>query len=109
MHIGIVGGLERYENEFHSVAQQLGCKVTFHGGDVRGHGSASLLNLVVAVDWLIVVTDINSHGGVILARRLARRYGKRVDLQRRLRPGRLAEVIVELKTGGNAAHAATEL
>lgn len=93
MHIGIVGGIDRNESEFRDTAERLGCAIRFHCGDVRGRGSDSLFDLIAAVDLVIVVTDVNSHGGVILARRLARRFGKRVVLHRRFRPARLAEVL----------------
>jgi len=45
-------------------------------------------------DFVVIVTDVNSHGAVALARRAARRCGRRVELHRRFRPSRLATLLV---------------
>jgi hypothetical protein len=92
--IAIIGGLERNEREYEEVGERLGYKVSFHSGHVGGRGSSALVDLVAAVDLVIVLTDVNSHGAVALARRAARRCGRRVELHRRFRPSRLATLLV---------------
>lgn len=97
MRIGIVGGVERNETSYRQVAERAGHEVDFHSGHVGGRGSAGLVELVGRVDLLIVLTDVNSHGAVTLARRTARRRGVRVALHRRFSPARLAAGIAELE------------
>ena len=91
MRIGIVGGLERSEPAYREVAERHGHEVTFHSGHVGGRGCASLVGMVSTVDLVIVITDVNSHGAVSLARRAARRHARPVELHRRFSPQRLAE------------------
>lgn len=99
MHIGIVGGVERNERDYHDVAARFGHELTFHSGHVGGRGSHTLVDLVVAVDLLIVVTDVNSHGAVLLARKTARRCGRALELYRRFSPSRLAARVAALLEG----------
>jgi hypothetical protein len=94
--IGIVGGVERTENAYREIAERAGHQLFFHGGHVAGRGSASLIELARRVDFLIVVTDVNSHGAVQLVRRAARKSGVRVALHRRCSPARFATILAEL-------------
>ncbi|MBX3193197.1 MAG: DUF2325 domain-containing protein [Labilithrix sp.] len=100
MRIGIVGGIERNEREYRDIAERHGHEVAFHSGHVGGRGSTSLVDMVAAVDLVIVLTDVNSHGAVTLARRTARRRGRRVELHRRYSPSRLASLVAAIPAGG---------
>jgi hypothetical protein len=93
MRIGIVGGVERSEAEYRNIAERAGHSVVFHGGHVGGRGSDTLAALARSVDFLIIVTDVNSHGAVQLARREARRHDVPVVLRRRCSPTRLAAIV----------------
>jgi hypothetical protein len=96
LRIGIIGGVERSEPAYRELAEAAGHVLAFHSGHVTGRGSAALADLVRSADFLIVVTDVNSHGAVQLARRLARRNRVALVLQRRFRPGRFAALLAEL-------------
>lgn len=96
MKIGIVGGVERTEGAYREIAEGAGHELFFHGGHVAGRGSSALVELARRVDLLIVVTDVNSHGAVHLARRSARKAGVPVALHRRLSPARFAAVLAGL-------------
>jgi hypothetical protein len=98
MQIGIVGGVERSEAEYRAVAQRAGHGLSFHSGHVGGRGSDALAALARSVDLLIVVTDVNSHGAVQLARREARARGLPVLLHRRYSPARLAAILIGLES-----------
>ena len=93
MRIGIVGGVQRAEATYREVAQRFGHELLFHSGCVGGRGSAMLSNLVARVDLLVVLTDVNSHGAVALARRAARRQGTPIALRRRCNPTELAALV----------------
>src|SRR5262245_27988231 len=92
MHIGIVGGLDRAEPLFARIAASAGHTAEFHTGRTNARGTAQLDALIERAELVVVVTDINSHGGVQLARRLAARRGRPVMIVRRLGAARFAEL-----------------
>jgi hypothetical protein len=96
MRIGIVGGLQRCERAYRRRAEHLGHQLRFHAGRVGGRGSAKLDALVRGVDLVIVLTDVNSHGAVQLARGAARVRGVPVALYRRCSPHRFASIVAKL-------------
>lgn len=95
MRIGLVGGVERNEGAYRGAAAGLGHELEFHSGHTGGRGSGRLEAMSRSVDFMIVVTDVNSHGAVQLARRAARASGIPVALVRRCSPARLAALVNE--------------
>lgn len=93
MRIGIVGGIERCERAYRARAERDGHELRFHSGYVGGRGSARLESLVRAVELVVVLTDVNSHGAVQLARGIARARGVPVTLRRRFSPAQLASLL----------------
>jgi hypothetical protein len=83
MRIGIIGGLERSEQDFHRIAKQHGITVEFHGGHMGGRGSGVLDRVIERADYVVISTDLNSHGAVQQARRRVRELGKESLLVRR--------------------------
>jgi hypothetical protein len=73
MHIGWVGRLERNDATFEQLAATAGHKLGFHTGDVRGQGAEALRRLVKSSSFVIILTTVNSHGDVQLAKRVARK------------------------------------
>jgi hypothetical protein len=85
MRIGIVGGLDRKARDLESIALARGHELEVHNGVVAGPASAAGLRALVArVDLVIVVTDVNSHNGVRMARRQARLSRRPLRLLRRM-------------------------
>lgn len=76
MRIGWIGGRERNETQLERIAAQSGHELEFHSGHVGGRGAGDIRALVERSDFLIIVTDVNSHGAVILAKKLAQRLGR---------------------------------
>jgi hypothetical protein len=93
MRIGIVGGLDRNESQFRRQAAAAGHEVECHYGHLSGPGVAGLKSLVERADMVVIVTDVNSHAAVIMARRLARSMDRPVLLQRRLGRTQLATLL----------------
>jgi hypothetical protein len=106
MRIGIVGGVERNEPAYREIAELRGHTLAFHGGHLAGRGSASLTELVYRVELVIVVTDVNSHGAVQLARKLARKTGVALILQRRCSTTRFAALLSALSPTERASASA---
>lgn len=96
MVIGIVGGLERSEQDFHRLAKQRGCTVEFHSGHMGGRGSQALDRVIERADHVVIVTDLNSHGAVQQARRRVRELGKSSLLTRRFGIAHLHQLLDEL-------------
>lgn len=99
MRIGIVGGLDRNARELEDIATTCGHHLEVHSGVIAGPASAaSLRALVTRADLVIVVTDVNSHNGVRMARRQARISRRPVRLLRRLGPSQFEALARTLGT-----------
>jgi hypothetical protein len=96
VRIGWVGGLDRSKALFEEVAQRAGHTLEMHEGHVGGRGSTILEGVVARCDVLVIVTELNSHGGVMHAKRLARRAGRRSVLVRKGSVTSLQRVIASL-------------
>jgi hypothetical protein len=91
MRIGIIGGLDRNARELEAVAAAGGHRVETHTGVIGGSASsASLKALVARADLVFVLTDVNSHNAVHIARRSARAHGIPLRIVRRLSASHLA-------------------
>ncbi len=103
MRIVVVGGVERTERMLEDAAAELGHDLEFHGGHMDGRRADGLRSAVDRADLVIVVTDVNSHGAVQVARQEARRAGRLSVVLRRCSPSRLRSVIAELQGDATAA------
>jgi hypothetical protein len=97
MRIGIVGGVDRSAGALQDMAEERGHALELHNGVMSsGAAAASLRALVGRVDFVVVVTDVNSHNGVRAARREARNRGRPLRIVRRMGTARLAALLREL-------------
>jgi hypothetical protein len=103
MRIGLIGGVERSETAYRELADRHGHQLEFHSGHTGGRGSARLATIGRNVDMMIVVTDVNSHGAVQLARKVARASGVPVVLHRRCSPARFGAILADIGAGQRAA------
>ena len=93
MRIGWGGGVERYEVQLERLAAAAGHELEYHGGDVRGRGAHALEGLVDRCQLIVIVTETNSHGAVLLARKLARQRGRGTLLLRKSGIARFARLL----------------
>jgi hypothetical protein len=98
LRIGWVGGLDRSRALFAEVAERAGHTLEMHEGHVGGRGNLLLEGLVARCDVLVVVTELNSHGGVIHAKTMARRAGRRLVIVRKASVTSLHRVLAGLAT-----------
>jgi hypothetical protein len=96
MHIGLIGGVERGAHHYESLAAQGGHTIERHSGHLNGRGVEALTAIVDRADVVVVITDVNSHGGMWSARRLAKARGRRCVLVRRMGPSRFRALLGEL-------------
>jgi hypothetical protein len=91
MRIGIIGGLDRNARDLEAAAKSGGHRVETHTGVVGGAASASSLRALVSrADLVFVLTDVNSHNAVHIARRTARAHRVPLRIVRRLSASHLA-------------------
>ena len=97
LRVGWVGGLTRSEHLVEAAAKRAGCHVEFHDGNVTGHRSKALRNLIHRSDVVVVMTELNSHRGVLTAREEARLAGRPIIMLRKAGLSRLEEMLGELR------------
>lgn len=107
MQIGWIGGLDRNESHYVRLAEDAGHALDFHTGRLDGRGSDQLRSLVERSDLVIVVTDVNSHGAVQLARRVAHKAGKPVHIARRVGPSAFRQLLASLAAAPSVRRSAT--
>jgi hypothetical protein len=97
VHITFVGGLDRNEQDLIAIAARSGHFVELHKGHMQGRGSAMLEAAIARADFVILVTDVNSHGAVQLARKLCQRAGLSPLIVRRCGAARFAQICEALR------------
>lgn len=98
MHIGIVGGLDRNQPQLLELARRAGHEVEFHTGITGGRGFLTLGALVRRADFVIVVMEVNSHGGVQLTRKLCAQHGKPSTVLRTCSRARFSQLLDAIAT-----------
>ena len=106
MRIGIVGGLDRNARDLEGMAAASGHELEVHTGVLSGHASSMGLRALVArADLVLILTDINSHNAVRMARRHAKLQNRACRIMRRLGPTQFAALLQGLRGQGRAAAA----
>jgi len=90
VRIAIIGGLGRSEPILARLAGAAGHEALFHNGEMGARGVRALERVIDNAEVVVVVTDVNSHGSVRLARRFLRERGRTPVLMRRCGAARLA-------------------
>ncbi len=96
MRIGIIGGLGRSEPHFGRLAADAGHEALFHDGEIKGRGARALEHVIDRCELVVIVTDVNSHAAVQLARRRLREQGRSPLLLRRFGLARFATLLAAL-------------
>jgi hypothetical protein len=99
--VGFVGGHDRFEREVVSFGSELGLEVEVHDGHTSGPGKHRLVALVERTDLVFIVTGMNSHNAVHIAKRAAAKVGTRVRILKACGSGTARLLLAEI------AHAAT--
>jgi hypothetical protein len=96
MRIAWIGGVERNEVQLGKMALAAGYHVEFHSGHIGGRGAGELRAMVERADFVVILTDVNSHGAVLLAKKVCRQLGRATLLTRRCGPARFQRLIEAL-------------
>jgi Uncharacterized protein conserved in bacteria (DUF2325) len=96
MNIALVGGLHRREAELGELARRAGHRLEWHSGHVTGRGADTLRGILERSELVVILTEVNSHGGMYLAKKLARRLGRATLLLRKCGTTRMSRLLAEL-------------
>ncbi len=99
MRIACIGGLDRNEGQLVALAAEFGHTLEFHTGHTGGNGSMHLRSAISRAEFVVILTDVNSHGAVLLAKRLCRQAAQPYTVLRRLGRARFREQLDELTRG----------
>jgi len=91
--VAVIGGVERNERALEAIASSLGHTLEFHGGHVKGRGVDDLHRQVERADFVIVATNVNSHGATKLAKKVAAKRGVPLVMVTSCSPTRLREIL----------------
>ncbi|WP_437548971.1 DUF2325 domain-containing protein [Sorangium sp. So ce448] len=93
MRITWIGGLDRNQAQLERMALQAGHHLEFHTGNTGGRGASELRAAIERADLVIVLTDVNSHGGVLLAKKLCQKLGRAAFMARRIGASRFQQLL----------------
>ncbi len=97
MRIAVIGGREKNEAELTRIAETAGYDIEFHDGHVAGRGSDTIRVAVSRADLTVIVTDINSHGAVFVAKKAARQLQRPTLVTRKFSSARLRGLLEALE------------
>jgi hypothetical protein len=75
MTVAVIGGPDRLVRAFGGLAELHGHRLEHHDGSLAGRGRRVLCDLVARAHLVVIVTGVNSHAAVLLAREQVRRQG----------------------------------
>jgi hypothetical protein len=93
MHIAVIGGREKNEVELVRIAAEAGHELELHDGHVAGRGADTIGSMIARADVVVIVTGINSHGAMFLAKRAARQHQTPTLIVRKFTGARLHGLI----------------
>ncbi|MBE7482649.1 MAG: DUF2325 domain-containing protein [Polyangiaceae bacterium] len=103
MRIGWIGGLSRDSRRLCVIAERAGHALDTHSGVVHGRGVEEIQAIVSRADLIVLVTDLNSHGGAAVTKRFCRLYGRELLVLKRCGAARFREVVSQLGSPRRAA------
>lgn len=101
MKIALVGGLVRREAQLAKLAADAGHELEWHTGDVSGRGADGLKAVIERSDVVLILTEINCHGSMYLAKKVARQLGRNAVVLRKCGPAKFQSVLAHLGANGS--------
>ena len=76
MRIAVIGGRYKNEGQLSRIARASGYELEFEEGHMRGRGMDGIRSAIARCRLVVIVTDVNSHGAVQLAKKVARQQDR---------------------------------
>jgi hypothetical protein len=80
LRVAFVGGVECVDRQLIALGDELGVDVEVHHGHMKGVGKDRLVALIARAHVLVLVTGVNSHGAVGVAKREAAKSGAEIRI-----------------------------
>jgi hypothetical protein len=93
MKIAIIGGRFKNTTQLTRIARDAGCQLEVHEGHLHGSRVGEIRNLVARSELALIVTSINSHGAMHVAKESAKQYGVPTLLLRQLGAARFRTLV----------------
>jgi hypothetical protein len=103
MRIAIIGGRYKNEEALARTAEEAGYDLAFHEGHLHG-GVDELRSIVQRSQLVVIVTDVNSHGAVHVAKKYARQHQRATLILRSFGVARLKQLILALEARRTNQH-----
>ncbi len=97
MRIAVIGGRYKNEGQLARIAQARGYELEFEEGHTNGRGVESIRTAVCRSDLVVIVTDINSHGAVHAAKKVARQLERATLIIQNFGAARLSRLLDALE------------
>ena len=75
LRVAFVGGVECVDRQLLALGEELGIAIEVHQGHMKSQSRQRLVSLIARANLLVLVTGVNSHGAVSVAKREAERAG----------------------------------
>jgi hypothetical protein len=96
MRIAVIGGIDRSANELVRMAKNAGFRMETHTGRTKGRGAEEIRAVVKRSDMVVIVTNVNSHGGMGVAKDAAQKLNRDWVIMRTCGPSKFQEVLDSL-------------
>jgi hypothetical protein len=91
--VAIIGGRYKNEVQFNRIAASAGHELEMQGGDVHGAGVLEIRRILARSDVAVILTDVNSHAAMHVAKACAKQLGTPTLVVRRLGTARLRNLL----------------
>ena len=97
MRIAVIGGRYKNEEQLLRIARSAGYELEYWEGHVNGRGVEGIRAAVARAALVVIVTDINSHGAVFVAKKAARQLDKPILIVQNFGAARLKGLLDALE------------
>jgi UDP-N-acetyl-D-mannosaminuronic acid transferase (WecB/TagA/CpsF family) len=96
LRVAFVGGVECVDRQLLALGDELGIDIEVHHGHMKAQSKQRLVALIARANVLVLVTGVNSHGAVSVAKREAERFGTEVRILKFCGSSKARSLLAEL-------------
>ncbi|HEU4581005.1 MAG TPA: DUF2325 domain-containing protein [Polyangiaceae bacterium] len=97
MRIAVIGGRYKNEGQLARIARNAGYELEFEEGHMWGRGMDGIRSSIARSQLVVIVTDVNSHGAVQLAKKVARQLNRPMLIIQNFGAARLTRLLDALE------------
>jgi uncharacterized protein DUF2325 len=109
MRIAVIGGRYKNEEQLSRIAKASGYDLEYWEGHVNGRGVEGIRSAVARAGLVVIVTDVNSHGAVFVAKKAARQAEKPILIVQKFGAVRLKVLLDALDRRRSLDEVGTEI